>query len=62
MNFHALLRACDEAKYLGGDLSAALEDLRAAVHEAPGEAWHLKLEGCERTIKRHLEYMQFVQT
>jgi hypothetical protein len=58
---YELLIAVDEARYLGGDIDAAMEDLRSEVHGNRFEAWGLKLEGCERTIKRHLGYIPDAQ-
>lgn len=55
---HDLLRACDEARYLGGDFGAAMDNLRAIVQADPPRGNSLKLEGCARTIKRHREYLR----
>jgi hypothetical protein len=54
MLYEALL-ACDEARYMGGDLSTAKLALRNVVEADPAAARAMlpRLAGCARTVERH---------
>jgi hypothetical protein len=58
-----LMRECDTARYLyPADTPRARNDLRAAILEDQSAALALidTMEGCPRTVRRHLQYLRAV--